>query len=142
MNLMMLLEMAADGLGERIAIGSRNDGLSYRQLFERAQGAADRYRSTGVESAMLCDESSPAIPIALFGSAWAGIPYVPLNYRLPADDLLGLAERAGSSIVVSDPANADRLETLTGVTAVAAGDFVADPAAGACLLYTSDAADE
>ena len=47
MNLMMLLEMAADGLGERIAIGSRNDGLSYRQLFERAQGAADRYRSTG-----------------------------------------------------------------------------------------------
>lgn len=131
MNLMMLLEMAADGLGERIAIGSRDDGLSYRQLFERAQGAADRYRSTGVESAMLCDESSPAIPIALFGSAWAGIPYVPLNYRLPADDLLGLAERAGSSIVVSDPANADRLETLTGVTAVAAGDFVANPAAGA-----------
>ncbi len=131
MNLMMLLEMAADGLGERIAIGTHDDGLTYRQLFERAQGAADRYRAAGVESAMLCDESSPAIPVALFGAAWAGIPYVPLNYRLPADDLLDLAGRAGPSVAISDPANAERLGALAGVSTVDAAGFVTDPAAGA-----------
>ena len=131
MNLMMLLEMAADGLGERIAVGSLDDGLSYRQLFARAQGAADRYRAVGVEAAVVCDESSPAVPIALFGSAWAGIPYVPLNYRLPADDLVALAERAGSAVAVSDPANADRLAALDGVDPIDAAAFIADPAGGA-----------
>ena len=90
MNLMMLLEMAADGLGERTAIGSHADGTSYRGLFEQANAAANRFRTAGVDAAVLCDESSPAIPIALFGAAWAGVPYVPLNYRLPADDLMGL----------------------------------------------------
>ena len=32
MNLMMLLEMAAEGLGDRVAVGSLDDGLTYRQL--------------------------------------------------------------------------------------------------------------
>ena len=29
MNIAMLLDMAADGLGERVAFGSRSDGISY-----------------------------------------------------------------------------------------------------------------
>ena len=130
MNLMMLLEMAAEGLGDRVAIGSLDDGLTYRQLFDRAHGAANRYRAEGVASAVVCDESSPAVPIALFGSAWAGVPYVPLNYRLPADDLLALAERAGSAVAVADEANLDRLAALDGVTTVTADAFHTDPAGG------------
>ena len=45
MNLMMLLEMAAEGLGDRVAVGSLDDGLTYRQLYDRAHGAANRYRA-------------------------------------------------------------------------------------------------
>ena len=134
MNLMMLLEMAADGLGERIAVGSIEDGLTYRQLFDRARGAADRYRAANVAAAIVCDESSPAVPIALFGSAWAGVPYVPLNYRLPADDLVALAERAGSAVAVSDRANTNRLASLDGVTIVDAPSFIADPAGGTAAV--------
>ena len=130
MNLMMLLEMAAEGLGDRVAVGSLDDGLTYRQLYDRAHGAANRYRAAGVESAVVCDESSPALPIALFGSAWAGIPYVPLNYRLPADDLLALAERAGSAVAIADESNLERLGGLPGVSSVSAEAFSADPAAG------------
>ena len=129
MNLMMLLEMAAEGLGDRVAVGSLDDGLTYRQLYD-AHGAANRYRAAGVESAVVCDESSPALPIALFGSAWAGIPYVPLNYRLPADDLLALAERAGSAVAIADESNLERLGGLPGVSSVSAEAFSADPAAG------------
>ncbi|HBU04781.1 MAG TPA: AMP-dependent synthetase, partial [Acidimicrobiaceae bacterium] len=130
MNLMMLLEMAAGGLGDRVAVGSLDDGLTYRQLYDRAHGAANRYRAAGVESAVVCDESSPALPIALFGSAWAGIPYVPLNYRLPSDDLLALAERAGSAVAIADESNLERLGGLPGVSSVSAEAFSADPAAG------------
>ena len=134
MNLMMLLEMAAAGLGERIAVGSIEAGLTYRQLFDRARGAADRYRAANVAAAIVCDESSPAVPIALFGSAWAGVPYVPLNYRLPADDLVALAERAGSAVAVSDRANTNRLASLDGVTIVDAPSFIADPAGGTAAV--------
>ena len=44
MNLMMLLEMAAGGFGDRVAVGSRNGGLTFQQLFDRA-GACLLYTS-------------------------------------------------------------------------------------------------
>ena len=130
MNLMMLLEMAASGLGDRVAVGSQSGGLTYAQLLEQAQAAARRYRSTGVEAAVLCDESSHAVPIKLFGSAWAGVPYVPLNYRLPADDLLALAERVGTALAVTDEANLERLAAVDALATVHQEDFLADPAGG------------
>jgi len=130
MNLMMLLEMAASGLGERTAVGSKTTGLTYAELFDSAQAAARRYRNSGVEAAVLCDESSHAVPIMLFGSAWAGVPYVPLNYRLPSEDLLTLASRVGSAVAVTDETNLDRLASIDAVTTVQQGDFLADPAGG------------
>ena len=47
MNLMMLLEMAAGGFGDRVAIGSRDGGLTFQQLFDRAGAAAGRFREVG-----------------------------------------------------------------------------------------------
>ena len=38
MNLAMLLEMAADGLGTRVGIGARDDGLTFARLRELAGG--------------------------------------------------------------------------------------------------------
>jgi acyl-CoA synthetase (AMP-forming)/AMP-acid ligase II len=88
----------------------------------------------------------------LFGAAWAGIPYVPLNYRLPADDLLALAHRVGSAIAVADETNQHRLNALDGFEAFTAADFTSethllnepdlpewptDPEQVAVLLFTS-----
>ena len=42
MNIAMILEMAADALGDRVAIGSRADGLTYELLRAAARGIADR----------------------------------------------------------------------------------------------------
>ena len=38
----MILEMAADALGDRVAFGTRADGLSYEGLRRAARGVADR----------------------------------------------------------------------------------------------------
>ena len=69
----------------------------------------------------------PGVAIALFGVG--GHPYVPLNYRLPADDLLALAEQA------VQPSPSPTNPTLSGwavlgVSSVSAEAFSADPAAG------------
>ena len=131
MNVMMLLEMAAEGLGDRVAVGSLDEGITYRELFDRAGAAAARFRAAKGDKVVLCDESSPAVPISLFGAAWAGMPYVPLNYRLPDNDLCSLAERSAPGIAVADDAGTDRLSGVAGITTVSRSEFLADPGGGA-----------
>ena len=41
-NIAMILEMAADALGDRVAFGNRDDGLSYEGLRRAARAIADR----------------------------------------------------------------------------------------------------
>ena len=36
MDITLLLEMAADGFGDRVAVGSRSGGLDYATLLDRA----------------------------------------------------------------------------------------------------------
>ena len=48
MNLMMLLEMASGGFGDRRALGTGDDALTYAELYEHAGRAArpsSRHRS-------------------------------------------------------------------------------------------------
>ena len=42
MNIAMVLEMAADALGDRVAFGSRDDGLTYAELRRAARAVAQR----------------------------------------------------------------------------------------------------
>ncbi len=138
MNLMMLLEMAANGLEDRVAVGSSDGGITYRQLFEHAGEAAARFRADPGAKVVLCDESSPAVPVALFGAAWAGMPYVPLNYRLPDDDLCALADRSAPGVAIADDAGAGRLRGVDGLTAVTRDEFLTDRAGGAAPAEPGD----
>jgi len=47
MNVAMLLEMAADAMGDRVAIGNRSDGLTYEGLRRAARAVADRVDDSG-----------------------------------------------------------------------------------------------
>ncbi len=118
MNLLTLLEMAAEGAGDRIAVGDPADGLSYSRLLECVGAAAERFAASAAERVVLCDESSPAVPIALFAAAAAGMPYVPLNYRLPDDELRHLGARVQPALAVADEASAARLGALDGVEVI------------------------
>jgi acyl-CoA synthetase (AMP-forming)/AMP-acid ligase II len=143
MNIMMLLEMAASGLGDRVAIGSLEAGLTYQQLFDRSGAAAASFKSGDAQHVVLCDESSTAVPIALFGSAWAGLPYVPLNYRLPDDDLRALAERTNPAIAIADHAGVERLAPTVGVDTVERGSFLDASGSGGAFAdpWSMDAED-
>ncbi|HCV33484.1 MAG TPA: AMP-dependent synthetase [Acidimicrobiaceae bacterium] len=125
MNLMMLLEMAAEGFGSRVAIGPREDGITYRQLYELAGSASRRLRDAGVQHVAMADVSSEALPITLFGAAWAGLPFVPLNYRLTDEELAALASRVAPAVTVLDPEAPDRLEGVSGAGPISRQDLLA-----------------
>ncbi len=119
MNLMMLLEMAVAGFGEREAVRSGAEALSYEQLFAAAGAMAGELETSACENAAILDVNSLAVPVALFASAWAGRPFVPLNYRLTDAEIGGLAERISPSLLVTAAERAASLAALPGTTVVA-----------------------
>src|SRR5690606_36873084 len=71
------------------------------------------------------DQSSEAAPIALFGAALAGVPYVPLNYRLADADLGALLARIEPACLIGDVARSERLAPAGGHRRLSRADFVA-----------------
>ena len=138
MNVMMLLEMAATAMGDRVAVGPLDGGVTCDGVMGDAAGLAGRLRASRAERLVLCDEPGAVLPVALFGAAWAGLPYVPINYRLADDDLHRLAERAAPALVVTDAAGADRLAGVDGLEIVERDTFLGDPAGGAEVAEPGD----
>jgi long-chain acyl-CoA synthetase len=153
MNLMMLLEMAAQGFGERVAFVNGDESLTYQQLFDAAEQAGKHLRDSESEHLALLDVSSLALPIGLFASAWAGKPFVPINYRLAAAEVEALLERIQPSLLVTDQARLASLSDAAviepaerrafvemarkGVADELQADWSMDPEEIAVLLFTS-----
>lgn len=154
MNIMMLLEMAAGAMSDRVVAGSRDTGLTHARLLTRAGVLAARLRSGEAQHLVICDEAGPGLLSALFGAAWAGVPYVPLNYRLTDRELQDLAARNAPALAITDHRTAARLAGTTGIETIdraevlavaetgtaqplAMGDWAMNPDEVAVLLYTS-----
>jgi long-chain acyl-CoA synthetase len=131
MNLMMLLEMAAAGMGERVAVQCEGERWTHAALFAAAGRMAKLVRDAGVERVSVLDVSTPAVPLALFGAAWAGRPFVPLNYRLTGPELDALIERVAPVLLVTDRERANSLAGRAGVTTVLREDLLAEARAAA-----------
>jgi acyl-CoA synthetase (AMP-forming)/AMP-acid ligase II len=123
MNIMMLLEMAAAGMADRIAFtchpegqGETGEHLTYQQLFNAAGAAAQLIKQSGATRTAVIDISSLALPIALFGSGWAGVPYVPINYRLTEEEISALLARVKPAFLITDSERAKKLSSDTGIT--------------------------
>ena len=151
MTLLMLLEMIASAFGDRIAVGSRTGGLTYQQLADRAGAGAEVLRQHGAGHVAYLAPSQEAFPVALFAAAWAGVPFLPLNYRLGDEQLGDILARHEDLVVICDAAGADRCAALgagtvvsveawdqaTEVAAPEVAPSAADAEDVAVLLYTS-----
>ena len=151
MNLMMLLEMAHSGFGDRVAFANGGDSLTYSELFSAAASAAAEVKASGCERLAVLDVNSLAVPVGLFASAWAGVPFVPLNYRLSADELTGLAAQIAPAYLVTSGDRVDSLTAIPDLTVVSRDAFLEkarsgtapatewnmDPEEIAILLFTS-----
>jgi len=148
----MVFEMSADGLAGRVALGSRGDGLRFEELGHRARRAGTLFAGLGGGHVVLVDENSAAVPLAFFGAAAAGKPFVPVNYRLADDRLRAIVAQVAPAIVVAGRGVAKRLVGVKGLEVIERADFLAkvedetldeldgwgcDPDAVAVLLFTS-----
>ena len=132
MNTMMLLEMAAGGFGERIAFtdAASGESLSYQALYDAAGAAAHDIRESGAGRVAMLDVSNLAVPVALFASGWAGVPYVPINYRLTADEIDALLARVTPAYLVTDDDQIGRFQGREGVDARSRDAFLTVARAG------------
>ena len=153
MHLALLLQMAADGIPDRVLLGQSDAGLRAEELSVRAGRIGCWLNSLPGDRVALVDLNSEAIPLVLYGSALAGKPFVPINYRLPDAQLRALVERTAPAIVVVGDRIADRIGAVEGIRFVSRRDVLdqslngaiiepadsygGDPEAVAVLLYTS-----
>ena len=126
MNISLILQMAADAEPERVGLVCDGRRWTYGALLKAAEGAARVFAANHCSHVALLDESSEAAPIALFGAALAGIPYVPLNYRLADADLAALLGRIAPAYIIGDVERVDRLSPDKGHVTLSRGAFVAE----------------
>ena len=117
MNLMMLLEMASSAFGDRVAFGSKDgSGITYQDLYEKAGKASQHFTEANADQVSFLGESNLALPISLFGSSWAGLPFVPLNYRLAGEEVQALADRITPTVTVTNKELSNILQDKEGVS--------------------------
>lgn len=115
MHLSLLLQMAADGMGDRIAMGSRDGGCTMEELAARARRAGHLFAGRHGDKIAMVDLNSDAVPVALFGAALAGKPFVPINYRLTDEQLRAIVARTAPSTVIVGEDVAARIGHIDGV---------------------------
>jgi acyl-CoA synthetase (AMP-forming)/AMP-acid ligase II len=114
LNLSLILEMSATAAPDDVALVCDGHVQSYDELWTASCGAARWIRDSKADFVGLLDESSAASVVALFGAALAGVPYCPLNYRLPDADLAQLVARITPGLLIGDDERLARLNPSTG----------------------------
>jgi acyl-CoA synthetase (AMP-forming)/AMP-acid ligase II len=149
MNISMLLDMAADGYGDRIAVGSLADGVSYTGLRRGSAAVASELTRHGAARLVLASVNVNEIPALMFGSAQASAVFTAVNYRLADDKLREALERCSPAVVVADELTRPRVDGVDGLTYRSAADLIAaeilpadelsegDPDGVAISLFTS-----
>ncbi|MEE2033235.1 class I adenylate-forming enzyme family protein [Rhodococcus chondri] len=137
MNLTMLLDMAADGFGDRIVVGSRDLGISAARLQELSVAGAAAIREAGADSVVYLAVNGPAFPVAMFSAARAGVPLVPVNYRLGREQLDALLANHPRALGIADPFQTEALERA-GLKVFSPQEWVQNLAASAITELDED----
>jgi hypothetical protein len=102
----LLLEMAASGCGARVALGPLAGGMTFEDLQIRALGGASIVADRAPSHVVFVGRNGPAYVQAFLSAAVAGVPFVPLNYRLAPAQLHALMSELTGSLIIADRASA------------------------------------
>jgi acyl-CoA synthetase (AMP-forming)/AMP-acid ligase II len=140
--------MAAEGRPDEVAVVADGEALTTTELLSAAWGGAEL--AAEASELVYVGTNGLAFPVGLFAAAAAGIPFVPLNYRLSADQLHELVAPFAAPLVIAEGAAGDALaarghrvlDTRTFLASARAasaliGDAPGDGEEPAVLLYTS-----
>jgi len=149
MNVSMILDMAAEGFGDRVVVGRAQDGLTPVRLRELAAGGARAVRAADADAIVYLATNGPAFAVAQFAAALAGVPLVPVNYRLGEEQLDALLANHPRALAIAAPGQ-DVAPRRAGLTVRGPAEWLTEAAANtdgdieprlsdapAVLIYTS-----
>ena len=137
MNITMILEMAASA-DDRAVVTAGGRTSTAGQMLDLARRAATRF--TEYPAVLYSGINHLAYPVALFGAAMAGVPFVPLNYRLGQAQLTALHERHPGALVLDQDDLDSWIDSLESSVPMDDADRPAahyDGDAVAVIIYTS-----
>lgn len=149
MTLSLILEMAESGFGDRAAISVADETLTIQELARLSRSAGRLFADHEAAAVVYLGSNHLSFPVALFGAAAAGVPFIPINYRLGPSQMRELLARHPGAFVLYDrecPETPQRSTTMQRESFFAelprlteASDEWAssDPDQVATLLYTS-----
>ena len=128
----MILEMATSA-GDRAVVTAGDRSVTAAELLDLARRAAGRFRPH--PAVVNLGANHLAYPVALFAAALAGVPLIPVNYRLGERQLTGILERHPGALLLGP----DDLDPLVDPApgGPPAPDAATDQDAVAALIYTS-----
>ena len=141
MHISLLLEMTAESFPDRAMLSGPNGPITGAEVLARARGGAAWLKAQGGETLVFCGLNGPALPVALFAGALAGMPFAPLNYRLADAELRKLLARTAPSVAIVDADMMTRVDGVEGVTLITRDAFEAactDPSNRMADLPASD----
>ena len=125
------------------------------ELLERARRAAVYFEKSGADVVGYFGLNSDALPVALFGAALAGVPFSPINYRAPDEQLHGILGRVAGGVMIADDDEVERLRACGADHVITKDEFAAaiaepvtgehpfvDPEEVGVLLFTSGTTSE
>jgi acyl-CoA synthetase (AMP-forming)/AMP-acid ligase II len=113
MDLTDVLDLVVEGHRHREILTASGTHVDAAQLRAAAYQGSREVRASGAEIVVFLGENGVAFPLALFAAAGAGVPLLPLNYRLAPDALREIIGRYEKALVVSD---SDTFDGLPGIT--------------------------
>ena len=87
-------------MGDREALVSGDVRMTFAELDQAARAVAAKL--AGAQRLTYFSENSPAKPAGLFGAALAGVPFIPINYRLSEEQVAALMARVTPSLLITD----------------------------------------
>ncbi|ORV97459.1 class I adenylate-forming enzyme family protein [Mycobacterium kyorinense] len=145
MSISLLLEMAVSSSPDRTAVVSGELRLTSQELSDLADGGAGVIAGSGCRHVAYVGTGGALLPLLIFASARAGLPFTPINYRLSAEGIQTLIGRLPEPLVIVD----DRYRDMVVGKTVDSEEFLAcarsaepvaefpDPDATAIVLFTS-----
>lgn len=112
MDLRLLLDMAVAADPERdVVTGPEGSALTAGELAQLAGRASHRFLAAGQPRVGYLGPNDVSMPVTLFGAVLAGLPFVPLNYRLGDSQLRSIVAH-DDSVVVAAGEQAERVRRL------------------------------
>jgi acyl-CoA synthetase (AMP-forming)/AMP-acid ligase II len=148
LSISLLLEMAVSEHPERIALVDASDRWTVSELSVLAAGGAGIIPGNDVEHVVYVGMGGAVLPLLIFASARAAVPFTPVNYRLSTQGVQELIARLPNPLVIVD-GHYRELVGDVGKRVMVSEDFVtkarfaepaaefADPDDVAIVLFTS-----